>query len=67
MLIQVADNGVGIAKPHTAFEHFVTTQANGMGLGLAICKKIVSTHNGKLSAERNVGFGTTFTIALPTE
>ncbi|HEY0463802.1 MAG TPA: PAS domain-containing protein [Polyangiaceae bacterium] len=66
VLIQVADNGVGIDNPHTAFEPFVTTKANGMGLGLAICKSIVSAHDGKLSAERNVGFGTTFTIALPT-
>lgn len=65
VLIQIADNGVGIENPHTAFEPFVTTKANGMGLGLAICKSIVSAHDGKLSAERNAGFGTTFTIALP--
>ncbi len=42
-------------------------EAGGHGLGLAICRSIASAHDGKLSAERNVGFGTTFSITLPAQ
>jgi len=64
-LIQVTDNGIGLDDPAAVFEPFVTTKPDGMGLGLAICRSIVSAHDGKLSAERNAGFGMTFTVALP--
>jgi signal transduction histidine kinase len=36
-----------------------------MGMSLAICKRIVETHGGKISAESTVGKGATFTIYLP--
>jgi PAS domain S-box-containing protein len=65
VLIQIADNGIGLDRPEAAFEPFFTTKAEGMGLGLAICRSIVAAHGGRLSAERNVGFGTTFTVTLP--
>jgi signal transduction histidine kinase len=63
--IQIADNGIGLDHPEAAFEPFFTTKAEGMGLGLAICRSIVAAHDGRLSAERNVGFGTTFRVTLP--
>jgi len=64
-VIQIADNGIGLDDPALAFEPFVTTKPEGMGLGLAICRSIVSAHEGRLSAERNAGFGMTFTVTLP--
>jgi PAS domain S-box-containing protein len=64
-VIQVSDNGIGLDDPVAAFQPFVTTKPEGLGLGLAICRSIVAAHGGSLSAERNAGFGTTFTVTLP--
>jgi hypothetical protein len=66
-VIQISDNGIGLDDSVAAFEPFVTTKPEGLGLGLAICRSIVAAHDGRLSAERNVGFGTTFTVTLPIE
>jgi PAS domain S-box-containing protein len=66
-VIQISDNGIGLDDPVAAFEPFVTMKPEGMGLGLAICRSIVAAHGGRLSAERNVGFGTTFTVTLPIQ
>jgi PAS domain S-box-containing protein len=66
-VVQISDNGIGLDDPVAAFEPFVTTKPEGMGLGLAICRSIVAAHDGALSAERNVGFGTTFTVTLPIQ
>jgi len=67
VVVAVSDNGIGLDNPETAFEPFITTKPEGMGLGLAICRSIVADHSGRLSADRNVGFGTTFTVTLPMQ
>ena len=42
-----------------------TTKAQGMGFGLAICKRIVEAHGGTIKVKTAMGKGTTFTVSLP--
>ena len=66
VLISVEDNGPGIADGQLAhiFEAFVTTKQNGMGMGLAISRRIVERHGGELRASRENN-QTRFDIILP--
>jgi len=48
------------------FTPFYTTKRHGMGLGLAVCRNIVTAHRGKLWATRNDGRGSTLHLTLPT-
>jgi len=69
--IQVRDDGAGIAPdilPHI-FEPFLTTKetGHGVGLGLAISRGIMERHNGRIEVQSELGRGTTFTVALPTQ
>mgnify|MGYP005843507297 CR=1 FL=1 len=63
------DTGTGISEEVMAklFTPLFTTKAQGMGFGLAICKRVVEAHGGKITIESTVGKGTTFTITLPLE
>jgi PAS domain S-box-containing protein len=65
--ISICDSGCGIASERleAVFEPFVTTKAQGMGLGLAVCRTIVSAHGGKLWATNNPDRGATFHLTLP--
>jgi PAS domain S-box-containing protein len=65
MLIQVIDNGPGVADQERIFDAFVTTKNNGMGIGLAVSRSIVEAHGGRLWAENNPSGGATFNVALP--
>lgn len=64
--VEVRDFGTGLKQPERIFEPFFTTKANGMGMGLAICRSIIESHNGRLSASSNEPRGTTFAFTLPT-
>jgi signal transduction histidine kinase len=65
--VSVSDTGVGIAADQldTIFSAFVTTKPAGTGMGLAISRTIIESHEGKLWAERNEGPGATFHFTLP--
>jgi C4-dicarboxylate-specific signal transduction histidine kinase len=67
VVVEIVDNGIGLEDPHVVFEPFFTTKADGMGMGLAICRSIVAAHNGTLTAARNEDFGTTVQFALPVK
>jgi two-component system sensor histidine kinase HydH len=65
--LTVSDTGHGISAEHMAriFEPFFTTKARGTGLGLALCKKIIEEHAGKIAVVSAPGEGTTVSITLP--
>ncbi len=64
-----ADTGAGMSEQTLSklFTPLFTTKAQGMGFGLAICKRIVTAHGGKITVESTLGKGTTFTVTLPIE
>jgi signal transduction histidine kinase len=65
--IRISDTGCGIPPDRIAaiFEDFVTTKRRGLGLGLAISKKIVEQIGGQISVSSEVGKGTTFVLDFP--
>ena len=73
--ICVRDNGIGIPTAHLEriFDRFhrvdtrLTREVNGIGLGLAICKRIVELHGGMIWAESEIGIGSTFHVWLPID
>jgi signal transduction histidine kinase len=67
--IAFADTGSGIPEDtmRRLFTPLFTTKAQGMGFGLAICKRIVEAHEGTITVKTAVNKGTTFTISLPTK
>jgi len=69
--VSVADSGPGIASEHhqEIFEDFVRVDrtSSGMGLGLAIAKRLVQAHRGKIWVESEPRRGCTFTFLLPID
>ncbi|MBS1196245.1 MAG: domain S-box protein [Proteobacteria bacterium] len=67
--LAVADCGCGMSEQEmeNVFAPFYTTKAEGLGIGLAICRSIVEFHKGRLWAERRPQGGTIFKLTLPRE
>ena len=67
--IAIADSGPGLAPEVAAqlFKPFVSTKAQGMGVGLSICQSIVEAHRGRIWAEANPAGGTIFRFTVPGE
>ena len=65
--IQIEDNGIGIKNENlnNVFEPFFTTRSDGTGLGLAVVRAVVHSHNGEISIEGAMPKGTIFNIELP--
>ncbi|MDH5268291.1 MAG: ATP-binding protein, partial [Candidatus Bathyarchaeota archaeon] len=65
--VSFKDTGIGISKEdmRRIFTPFFTGKAKGMGVGLAICKRFVESHGGKIEVESEKGKGSTFTVKLP--
>ena len=65
--LEVSDCGPGIPEGQLerVFEPFVTSRDQGLGLGLAISRSIMTAHNGLIRADHNVAGGATFRCVLP--
>ena len=65
--IEVADTGPGVPKAilPRLFEPFVSSKETGLGLGLAISKRIVEDHGGTIGAANRAGGGAVFVVTLP--
>ncbi len=72
--ISVTDTGIGIAAEHhdAVFEEFrqvgeAEKKAEGTGLGLALCRKFVELHGGRIWVKSQIGLGSTFAFTLPLD
>jgi signal transduction histidine kinase len=65
----VRDSGTGISEENAGrlFNAFFTTKAEGMGMGLSICRSIVEAHGGRIWAESQEGEGAVLQFILPLD
>jgi two-component system sensor histidine kinase PilS (NtrC family) len=68
VLVEFSDNGCGVSRENEArvFDPFFTTKPNGVGMGLALARKIVQAHNGEITFRSEEGKGTCVRVVLPT-
>ncbi len=67
IILSIKDTGKGIPPEITdrIFDLYFSTKENGGGIGLAISRKIIEAHEGKLYFESEIGVGTIFFIEIP--
>lgn len=66
-VLRVTDSGSGLPESlgDTIFEPFVSSRETGIGLGLSICRRIVETHQGTITAQNGPSGGAEFTVRIP--
>ena len=67
-ILSMSDTGSGIDENITGkvFEPFFTTRDRGLGLGLAMTKRVIEEHGGKVTFKSSVGKGSTIELILPS-
>jgi signal transduction histidine kinase len=67
--ISVQDTGTGITPENMGklFEPLFTTKARGIGLGLAVSRKLAEANGGRIEVQSEPGVGSTFTLLLPVQ
>jgi two-component system sensor kinase FixL len=67
LVVEVSDNGCGIAAEmeESLFRPFVTGKPHGLGMGLALSKRIVEAHGGRISAHKGRESGSIFSFSIP--
>ena len=65
--MSIRDHGSGIPEEHLdkIFNPFYTTKSSGLGMGLAICRRLIETHGGCIEARNHESGGATFSFSLP--
>jgi signal transduction histidine kinase len=65
----LSDTGMGVPRKikQKLWNPLITSKAKGMGLGLAICKRMIDAHNGSITLKSTVGKGTTLIVKVPIE
>ena len=67
LVVEVSDNGCGIAAEieTTLFHPFVSSKPRGLGMGLALSKRIIEAHGGRITARRGLQGGSVLSFSLP--
>ncbi len=67
IFVEVKDNGPGMTEEvqERIFEPFYTSKSGGIGLGLALCRRIVDAHSGRIVVKSEPGKGTSFRLIFP--
>ena len=67
LIFEISDNGEGMLPEVTEriFVPFFTTKNNGSGIGLTLCKQIISLHGGQISVQSTAGKGSRFRLSFP--
>ena len=68
VMCSISDSGIGldVQSADRIYDAFYTTKAGGIGMGLSICRSILSAHGGSLWATPNDDYGATFYFTLPS-
>jgi len=68
-LVEIGDTGPGIAKElhDSLFDRFISDESNRLGMGLAICRRIIERFGGRIWAENKEDGGAVLSFTLPME